>query len=440
MDKRIAILATILALGCESPVGTTDGTGDPGPVDVRDGGGTAPRDGGGASERDASDPTPETDGGEIATDGAMPPPPPPPPGEIVGYGAGTVGGNDAEVVVVRSLAELRTEIARTGPKNVRLEGSGVWNLDGRDLAISRSHLTLDGCGADVVFRGGSIKITASEVILRCIKSRAGDESGNAQDIDAITVNGNAAPIDHIVLDRVEALWGPDVASAFLGAISDVTVQYSILGEGLFRSAHPEANDDADGHSLAANIASTDPENAPARLTFYATLITTSQSRQPRIIGGAAIDFIDCVFYNYHEGPQGNPQSLNLIGNTWKWGPASREAGLGDPTRLLWRYQPGGHGAFATRLDARVYIDDAQTIGFTAQDPSGDDARVLASSPVVAPSVESIGAAAAYERVLAEAGVRLPAADAVTQRLIDDVRNGTGRYVSATGYPAPNPSW
>ena len=383
---------------------------------------------------------PVADGGSPTTpDSGGGTTPPPPTTTIVGYGASTVGGNGAPVVDVSSLAQLRTEVARTGPKNLRLQGSGVWDLAGNDLDISRPNLTLDGSRASIVFKGGSFKVTTSQVILRYIRSRAGDQSGVPADLDAITVNGNSHPVDHIVIDHCESMWAPDVAGVFLGAVSDVTVQYSIYGEGLLHSRHPESGD-LDGHGLALNIASTDSTVRPSRMTFYADLVTTSQGRQPRVIGGEAIDFIDCVFYNYDEGPQGNPASLNLIGDVWKWGPASRAAGLGDPTRLLWRFTPGGHGAFDTRQDRVVYISDSYPIGFTPQAPSGDDAAVLTSSPRVPPSVASVGSRAAYDLVLAQAGARLPSADAQTQRLIANLRNATGTYYSGAGNPGPNPTW
>jgi hypothetical protein len=144
-----------------------------------------------------------------------------------------------------------------------------------------------------------------------------------------------------------------------------------------------------------------------------------------------------VFYNYAEGPQGNPQALNLIGDTWKKGPAPAAAGI-PFTSLLWRYQPGGHGAFDVRFDARVYIAGQQVIGFTPSSPSGDDAAVLRNSPLVAPSASSIGASAAYSMVTTTAGATTD--DATTRRLRSNVVDGTGVYYNGAGYPPPNPSW
>ena len=379
-------------------------------------------------------PTPDPTVAPTPTPSPTPTPTPAPAGDIVGYGASTVGGQGGQVFNVSTVAQLRAAVGATGPRIVRM-APGLYDLGGSDLAIAKPFITIEGNGA--VTKRGSIKITTNQVILRDIKARSGDESPvNGNDVDSITINGNAAPRDHIVLDHVEAIWGPDVAAAILGRVTDVTIQYSIFGEGLFESSHSESHD-ADGHSLTFNIASEDATSSAARITIYGSLFTTSQSRQPRIIGGAQVDIIDSVFYNFGEGPQGNALSLNLIGNTWKKGPAPSAAGISF-TALPWRYQPGGHGAFASRLDGRVFIGDARFVGYTPATPSGDDAAVLRSSPMFPPSVASIGSAAAFDMVASQAGALT--ADSTTLRLRSNLVNGAGTYFSGAGYAGPNPSW
>jgi hypothetical protein len=373
---------------------------------------------------------------------ASPTPAPTPPaagnpcttGAAVGYGSSTVGGAGGSVINVDTVAELRSAVSQSGARIVNV-APGLYDLGGAALNIDSPNVTINGGGA--VTKRGSVFIKTSQVIIRNLKSRSGDESGvSAGDVDSITINGNQAARAHILLDHVEALWGPDVSGALLGRVTDVTIQCSILGEGLFHSRHPESQD-ADGHSLSFNVASTDAALFPERITFYGNLFTTSQSRSPRIIGCLSCDIIDSVFYNYAEGPQGNPQSLNIIGGTWKKGPAPAAAGVSFET-LLWRYQPGGHGAFADRSDNVVYIADSRAIGFTPASPSGDDAAVLRSTPLTAPSAPSIGSVAAYAMVTTSAGAT--AADSNTTRLRSNVINGTGVYYNGVGEAPPNPTW
>lgn len=370
-----------------------------------------------------------------------PAPTPPPagnvcssPGTVVGYGSSTVGGAGGATIQVSTVAQLRSAVATTGARIVNM-APGLYDLGGTDLAVNKANKTILGNGA--VTKRGSVKITASQIIVRNLKGRSGDEVPvAANDVDSFTLNGNAGHRDHIVLDHVEGIWGPDVSSAVLGDVTDVTIQCSIFGEGLLHSRHTESGD-LDGHSLAFNIASTDAAAFPQRITLYGNGFTTSQSRQPRVIGAVAVDIIDSVFYNYGEGPQGNPQSLNLIGDTWKKGPAPAAAGIPFET-LLWRYQPGGHGAFVSRQDNSVFISDSNAIGFTPSTPTGDDAAVLRSTPEVAPSSSSIGHAAAFTMVVNFAGATT--ADATTTRLRSNMINGTGVYYNGVGQPPPNPTW
>lgn len=399
---------------------------------------------GGGGPTPSPSPTPSTSptptGSPSASPTPSPTPTPPPAGNvcagtsIVGYGSGTVGGAGGPVSQVSTVAALRSAIGGTGRRIVTL-APGLYDLGGSDLAISKPNITIHGNGA--VIKRGSVKITTNQVIIINLKSRSGDEVPvSANDVDSFTINGNAAAIDHIVLSHVEGLWGPDVSSAMLGRVTDVTIQCSIFGEGLLHSRHTESGD-ADGHGLAFNVASESATSAAERITFYGDLFTTSQSRQPRIIGAKATDIIDCVFYNYAEGPQGNAQSLNLIGDTWKKGPAPAAAGI-PFTSVLWRYTPGGHGAFDTRFDARVFLSGQQVIGFNPSTPSGSDAAVLRSTPLVAPSVNSMGAAQAFSMVATYAGGIT--ADSTTNRLRSNLVNGTGVYFNGVGKPAPNPTW
>jgi hypothetical protein len=353
----------------------------------------------------------------------------------VGYGASTVGGRGGTVLHPTSLAALRSALNASGPRIIALPTSRqTWDLAGNDLMLNKPYVTLDG-GA-IIFKGGAVKVTASQVILQNVTSHAGDQAGNPADVDALTVNGNSACIDHIVLSHVEGLWGPDIGGlAVLGCVHDLTVQYSILGEGLFRSNHPKANDSPDGHALAFNIA--DDIGKPAqRVTVYGNLITTSQGRNPRIIGAYCTDLIDNVIYNYVEGPEGNPHSLNVIGNTFKAGPAPAAAGLTMRTDE-WRFAPDAN-VWTKLIPTAVFTSGNQALGFQFSVPAANNLAVLRKAPACAPSVRSGGAAAAYGMVLSAAGPRIRSDQ--TARLLANAANGRGTYYNGVGRSAPMPSW
>jgi hypothetical protein len=363
------------------------------------------------------------------------PPPPPPVSGVVGYGASTVGGRGGKVYRPASLAELRSALNANGPRTISLPTTRqTWDLNGQDLMLNKPFVTLDG-GA-IVFKGGAVKVAASQVILQNVTSHAGDTSGNPADLDAMTVNGNSACIDHIVLNHVEGLWGPDLGGlAILGCVHDITVQYSILGEGLFRSAHPKSNDSPDGHSLAMNIA--DDIGSPAqRVTVYGNLITTSQGRNPRVIGAYCTDLIDNVIYNYVEGPEGNPHSLNVIGNTFVAGPAPAAAGLVMRTDE-WRFAPDAN-VWTKLIPTAVFASGNRAIGFSFSAASGDSLAVRRKAPACAPSVRSMGSTAAHGMVLSVAGPRIRSDQ--TARLLANAANRRGAFYNGVGRSAPMPSW
>ena len=61
-------------------------------------------------------------------------------------------------------------------------------------------------------------------------------------MEPFTINGRDYPVADVVLQCVVGVWGPDIGGlAILGDSTDVTVQDSIFGEGLYLSKHPEAN-------------------------------------------------------------------------------------------------------------------------------------------------------------------------------------------------------
>ena len=354
---------------------------------------------------------------------APPPPPPPPPaaGPVIGYGAGTVGGAGGRVIEVRSIAELASALKASGPREVRLVGSGAWDANGAELSITNPYVTVDGAGSSVEIVDGWIAVRSSEVILRNLRVRTGDDSVNPSDADAISINGGTGGISNVVVDHVEAIQAPDVGGiTILNAVSNVTVQWSIIGEGLYRSAHPESGDE-DGHSYAMNISGQLGGAWPSRITIANNLLTTSEARNPRVCGAEQVDVVNNVIYNFRMGPACNPRSLNLVNNLLRSGPAPAAAGLSQKTDI---FTPQTSGDYPTFFSGTVYVSGNVTDGFTG---------TLSSSQLFAGTVRgvlSVGpapAAGLLDVVLNNVGPR--PIDATTQRILNNVWNRTGTYVN-----------
>lgn len=386
-----------------------------------------------ASASPSAEPTATPTPRATATPAATPPPtplptvapPPPPPvvpaGPVVGYGAGTVGGAGGRVIEVRSIGELQSALSASGAREIRLVGSGTWDANGAELMITKPFVTVDGAGSSVEIVDGWIAVRTSEVILRNLRVRTGDDSVSANDADAISINGGTEGIANIVVDHVEAIQAPDVGGiTILNSVSNVTVQYSIIGEGLYRSAHPESGDE-DGHSYAMNISGQLGGAWPRQITIANNLLTTSEARNPRVCGAEQVDVVNNVIYNYRVGPACNPRSMNLVNNVLRSGPATAAAGLKPQTDI---FVPQTSSDYPTLFSGTVFVSGNVTDGFTGTLPSSP---LFAGTMRAGMSVGAAPVAGLLDIILANVGPR--PIDATTQRLLDNVRNRTGTFVN-----------
>jgi pectate lyase len=363
----------------------------------------------------------------------------------MGFGTNTRGGRGGQVIYVTNLDDsgdgsLRSALTESGPRLVLFRVSGTITLES-DIRIKEPYLTIAGQtapGEGVQIRGGHIRIETHDIIIRYLKVRSGDlqNASTEENRDAVTIN-NRNRAYNIVIDHSTMIWGPDVGGlSFLNGTHDATVSYSIMGEGLYLSHHPEANLDNSGHSMSMNITELDSPVPPRRITAHHNLLTTSADRNPRIIGGKNIDIVNNVIYNWRDSSsQGNPRSLNLINNMYIRGPMTSSVSahyiwmplVEDEGRLHSGsvYESGNVAeGFGTRRKgpSQVYVDTF----FTPYSMPQED------SPHIA-----------YNKVLREAGANLQVStatgafqtirDSVDQRIIDNVINRTGSFYNGVDY-------
>lgn len=356
-------------------------------------------------------------------------PPPEPASQVVGCGAATTGGAGGRIIEVDTYAELAAAVRERGPRIVRVTGDGILDGKGDQLLVNSGDLTIDGSGSSAIVKDAWISLRADNVILRGIRVRTGD-LGVSADADAINLNGAS----QVVLDHVEAVWAPDVGGVTILNDSDnVTVQHSIIGGGLLRSSHPEALEDAGGHSYGFNIAG-QGAGAPDCVTVYANLITTSVGRNPQVQGATGVDLVNNVIYNFSDTASGNPAGLNIVGNWYRSGPAPATAGVPQRTSF-WRFR--GSGDYPSVFSGSVYLADNLADGFTPTSPDAP-AGSLRSTPAHPLSVAAGPVGGLLERVLADVGPR--PLDARSLGWIRDVVDRSGTYWNGDGFAGPNPSW
>ena len=355
---------------------------------------------------------------------------------VVGYGAGTTGGSGGTLYSVSTWSELKAALLASGPRIVRLTGSA--DIDGATdkVQVRNGNLTIDGSAWSGSLRRYSIVIAASNVIVTQLRLRPGDQVDTPADGDGLSIYPPdiGSSISNIVIDRCSLLWAPDVTLAILNSVSDVTVQYSILGAGLYYSAHPEATAGT-GHSYGPNVTTIGSNPNPGseygrRITFYRNYIVHNNGRNIRPMGTDGIEYVNNVVYNWgNQLSRLNPRGANVVGNMFKPGPNTTAS----------KVESDGNDAYPTLFADSVYWADNLGIGVT---PTLALASGVQRSSPYGGGLHGVSAAAASSALAASvvAGAGPSLVDSIDQLLKNDFGSGGGSFYNGAGYPGPNPTW
>lgn len=214
-----------------------------------------------------------------------------------GYGAFSVGGRAGKVLYVTNLNDhgagsLREALQSTeGSRNILFKVSGCIELK-KNIKVIHPFVTVAGQtapGDGICLRGAGIVIQTSDVIVRFIRIRVGDHSGEIGRLsDGIAFNrARNSIVDHVSVswsrDELLQLW-------YRGTINN-TVQNSIFSEPL--NSPILRPDEGHKHGYGPLIG-----NESANFTFYHNVVTHSIRRNPRISNAQNIDIINNVFYKF----------------------------------------------------------------------------------------------------------------------------------------------
>ncbi|RLL97724.1 hypothetical protein CFD26_107235 [Aspergillus turcosus] len=149
-----------------------------------------------------------------------------------GFGANAIGGRKGQVYVVTNLNEsgagsLRDAVSATDGIVVFAVG-GVIKISDRIVVSKRVTIlgqTAPGDGITVYGNGWSFS-NADDAIVRYIRIRMG--KGGTSGKDAITI----AEGNEMIFDHVSVSWGRDETFSISGTGSNITVQNSIIAQGL----------------------------------------------------------------------------------------------------------------------------------------------------------------------------------------------------------------
>ena len=230
-----------------------------------------------------------------------------------GFGAYASGGRGGEVYHVTTLQDyaagcFRYAFSSMSPKTIVFDVGGTIVLNSR-LDIGRSNFTIAGQtapGGGITIAGGQVSIrNNANVIVRHVRFRltdtAGTSSSGGQFDTFALLNCNTAIVDH-----VSSSWGMDECLSVTGTSNNVTVQNSLISEGL------NVNDHGYGSLIA-------PELPDSKISFHHNLYAHQYGRVPR--AGSRLnqtftfDFVNNVIYNW--GNDGDWGGWGCIGSEEK---------------------------------------------------------------------------------------------------------------------------
>ena len=354
-----------------------------------------------------------------------------------GYGAMTRGGRGGKVILVTNLNDsgpgsLREACEAEGPRVVVFTVSGTITLESR-LTISNPYITIAGQtvpGDGICIKKYQLSINASEVIIRYIRVRLGDETDN--DADAISGRYHK----NIILDHVSASWSID-ETVSIYYCENVTIQWCLVSESLYNAGHVKGTHGFGG-IWGSNYS-----------TYHHNLLAHHSSRNPRFASGCGYnDFRNNVVYNWgynsayggekrHEGDDRfNFTVVNMVANYFKPGPATRP---GKGAHRIINPSSGslddGFGKWYV-ADNVVHGNPAVTAdnwdgGVQPQGGSSHIPKLKLDQPFNAIPINQQTAEEAYSSVLESVGASLPKRDAIDARIVDETRNGYATYEGDT---------
>ncbi len=253
------------------------------------------------------------------------------------------------------------------------------------------------------------------MVLRYLRVRVGDDDVHLEDPKALqSYQGGAGEhalyfIDgskNCIADHLSLSWSTTKVLSVTKMSDLITIQWCILSESLNFADHGYA-------SIAGGN----------RVTWHHNLLAHNHSRNVRFQGIVDADFRNNVIYDWGDtAGYGEFDRVNYIGNYLKPGPSTRKEQrlFHDGIDIV---MPGSLFVVDNILDgnARVNRDNWLAIGY--------DRKIIgASVPFPAPPVTTEPAQAAYEHVLREAGAALPKRDTVDERIVREVKKGTGHII------------
>lgn len=355
-----------------------------------------------------------------------------------GFGKFATGGRGGKVVAVTNLNDdgegsfrKALEAYPNEPLTIVFKVSGIIELKSK-VTIKRSNLTIAGqtapgdgicfTGNSLILNGASAKGNHGNIIIRFIRSRPGgtDKKG--------LYGFDMENCHDVIIDHCSFAWANEECAAMYD-MKNVTVQWTIVAEGLYDAGHMKGKRSYGG-VWGGQFSS-----------FHHNLIAHLQSRAVRFNGARAhdtvalIDYRNNVVYNWGNANacyggevniEGGVSQVNMVDNYYKPGPAT-SADLKFVHASFEAEKTKGTGQWFVEgniMEGDKSLTKKNSRGVDLKDVANASNAIVDAPFSVAVNLPKQSAKDAYEEVLKFAGAYLPARDAVDVRIINETKTGT----------------
>ena len=374
-----------------------------------------------------------------------------------GGGMFASGGRGGKVLHVTTLEDngregsLRWACTQNYPRIIVFDVAGIIALNSK-LSVNRDNCTIAGQtapGGGICIKNYPFVISASNVIVRFMRFRMGDEKQTEDDALQV-LSKEDDKYTNIIIDHCSASWSTDECASFYG-MKDFTFQWCMVSESLRNSIHGKGSHGYGGIWGGTNA------------TYHHNLLAHHDSRNPRIdhdyvsTQKGPVSLVNNVVYNWdgnscyggESAPGAGFRKYNFIGNYYKPGPrTTSHIWLLDPTVKCSNCSstapssvvPGHFFMTGNTLYGKDEVTSDNWKGTTASSSliptiKSENAFTYPDNPT---SLTIHTAAKAFDAVLDYAGASF-ARDVVDTRIAREVKNGTFTYEgSATTDKDGNP--
>lgn len=344
-----------------------------------------------------------------------------------GFGSLTPGGRGGRVIEVTNLnasgpGSFLEACEASGPRIVVFRTGGTIEVNA-DIEIKNPYITIAGQtapGDGICIKGAALRIPTHDVIIRGLRIRVGDnpDGPNPDQRDGIGIDNPNEPTYNIIVDHCSLSWSLDENFATCWVSHDITLQWCIISEALLAP-----DDESYGVLIGTNS---------NNISVHHCLLAHNKDRSPLVNANATAEFINNVIYNWRWYATRMYSGGNIIGNYYKPGPN-------------WT---GGKGIVVEDIaGVKIFVKD--NIGPGKESNTGDDWLAVnaadthrSATTVTQPSgITPEDTSGIYEPILHNAGALNPSRDSVDARIVQSVRDGTGKLIwsqdEVGGWPTYN---